>query len=112
MSNSQGNDGSRPGRLPFLQMDGKLIAANMLMGALRRQAVASLGGKLDDAGFISSDNNEAGITAQEIKDLMVKLAAQGLHDVLSGGLMGDGDIKEFTLLVAKELEEMQTRRRG
>jgi len=91
----------------IINMDGPLLLINMLMCALRRQAVISLGGECDEYGRKPKDSESPDIEATEIKALMVKLVAQGFKDSLHAGFLGNGAAKEFASDCAEELARMQ-----
>jgi hypothetical protein len=96
--------------LAFIRMDGSLVLINMLMGALRRQAILSLGGTLDASGMATKDSEP--IAMKEIHGLMVILAAQGFNDVMCTGFLSLETAKYFTGNVADELERQRSRSRG
>ena len=86
----------------FVPMDGMLLTANMLMGALRRQAIVALGGEIDAAGHCVSYES---IQVKEIEALMVKFAAQGFIDLArTMGFLSQAGFRAFVNKVARELE--------
>ncbi len=97
--------GSAPSRTPssHIMMEGSFVLIQMLMGALRRQAIGSLGGKLDHNGVQPEDDDSPEIDRMEIRGLMIKLAAQGFRDVLYNGMIDLEHAKKFASDVAIEL---------
>lgn len=99
------NDGDREEPSTYLHMDGMTLLVNMLMGALRRSAAVSLGAKMDSRGYVTHTEDCPAPSAQDLKELMERLAAQGLKDVLLHGMMGIDEMKNFTACVAARMAE-------
>jgi len=105
------DDGDREEPALYLHMDGMTLLINMLMGALRRSAAVSLGAKLDSRGYVTETEDCPAPSAKDLKELMERLAAQGLKDVLLHGMMDLEEMKNFTAAVAKRMAESEIAKR-
>jgi len=80
-------------------MDGLFLVCNMLLGALRRGAHTSLG--------INKESSAA--DTEDVRPLMIKLAAAGLSDVLETGMLDMDAIRLFAGDVQDELAKNRKR---
>jgi hypothetical protein len=92
----RGNEGVMVSRST---MDGLFLVCNMLLGALRRGAHTSLG--------INKESSAA--DTEDVRPLMIKLAAAGLSDVLETGLLDMDAIRLFAGDVQDELAKNRKR---
>jgi hypothetical protein len=93
-----------------VEMDGKSMLINILMSALRRHVIVSLGGTIDGDGFNPGGEDAVHIDAAEVKEGMVRLAAQGLHDVIHTGFLPMDVAKAFSIEVCDVVSRQQLER--
>lgn len=91
-----------------LVMDGRFILIASLMGVLRRSACIALGAELDSHGRIVGEQT---FTDDELHDLMVKLAAQGMKEVFPNKMPSVELMKNFFHQVMKRVIEDQIAKR-
>ena len=95
-------------------MDGSLLTMNMLLAALRRQAMRDLGLLASpDQDDKPKTREQCDRDAKDVSQLMVRMAAQGLEDVIRSSAFADMDVvKGFVELVGIYLDQQPDRGNG